>query len=132
MNSNYKVLNLAAQKAENVSHYTVFKSLAELKKKPVIEQGSLETELYCFDCTVTANVLGVVRRHEKSIVVLIVNFSDSEVTVDVRIWLNILEQLSVYTASVDSKLDSGSSINMASFTVPGSASVVLATKDLIK
>ncbi|XP_024875398.1 alpha-glucosidase-like [Temnothorax curvispinosus] len=138
VNSNYKVLNLAAQKAEFVSHYRMFKRMAQLKKKPVIEQGSLETALYCADCTGTENVLGVVRRYKinddkESIVVVLVNFVDIKVaTVDVGTWLNIPQQLRVYAPSVHSKLLPGSRINMASVTLPGAASIVLATEDLFE
>lgn len=131
MNDNYLVLNLAAQKFETISHYKVFRALARLKKKPVIEKGSLDTALYCFDCTATENVLGVVRRHGTSVVALIVNFhDDTEVTVDIRTWLNIREQLRVNIPSVHSKLNPGSRVNMASVTLPGAASVVFTTEDL--
>lgn len=132
VNENYVDLNLEAQKSELVSHYTVFKSMTKLKKTPVIEQGSLETELYCYRCSVSENVLGVVRRHETSVVVLIVNFEDTEVTVDVGIWLNIREQLTVYASSVGSKLLPGSEINMAAVTLSESSTLVLATADLFE
>lgn len=125
VNSNYKTLNLAAQKTATVSHYKVFKSLAQLKKKPVIEQGSLESVL------VTEKILGVVRRHNTSVVALLVNFADTPVTVDARTWMNIPEQLIVYASSVHSKLLAGLRVDTTNITVPGSASVVLTTADLV-
>lgn len=124
MNSNYKTLNLARQKTAPKSHYKVFKSLAQLKKKPVIAQGSLEITL------VTEKILGVVRRHNKSVVTLLVNFADEPVTVDARTWLNIPEELIVYAPSVDSGLNVGSRADTPHLTVPRSASVVLTTADL--
>ncbi|XP_011690583.1 PREDICTED: maltase 2-like [Wasmannia auropunctata] len=130
VNGNYKDLNLAAQKDEQVSHYNVFKALTKLKKTPVIAQGSLQTALYCYECSVTENVLGVVRRHERSIVLLLVNFDDTDGVVDVSTWLNISEKLIVYAASVDSKLLPGSYQNMAPVVLPGSASIVYTTEDL--
>jgi len=133
VNDNYIVLNLAAQKTKDISHYKVFKALTQLKKTLVIEQGSLETALYCFDCFRTENVLGVMRRFNKSVVVLIVNFENTkEVTVDVKTWFNISEQLIIYAPSVDSKLLPGSRVNITSVTLPGSASVVLTTADLFE
>lgn len=133
VNENYEELNLAKQKSESVSHYKIFKALARLKKKPVIEKGSLDTQLYCYDCTLTENVLGVVRRDGTSVVALIVNFDDDkEVVIDVRTWLNIPEQLVIYAPSVHSKLRPGSPINMASVILPGAASVVFTTPDLLK
>lgn len=125
MNSNYKTLNLAAQKTAAKSHYKVFKSLAQLKKTPIIAQGSLQTTL------VTEKILGVVRRYNKSVVTLLINFADEAVTVDARTWLNIPEQLIVYAPSVDSNLVAGSSADTPHFTVPGSASVILVTADLV-
>lgn len=125
MHSNYKTLNLAAQKTAAVSHYKVFKSLARLKRKPVIERGSLQTVL------VTEKILGVVRRHDASVVALMVNFADTPITVDARTWMNIPEQLIVYAPSVHSKLLAGTRVDTTRITVPVSASVVLTTADLI-
>nr|KAF7434808.1 hypothetical protein H0235_002999 [Vespula pensylvanica] len=60
-----------------------------------------------------------------STVVLLVNFSNSAVQVDARTWLNIPEQLVVYTASVGSNINNGSKIKTSSYVLPGSASVIL-------
>jgi alpha-glucosidase len=130
VNENYKTLNLEAQKSKDISHYKVFKSLARLKKQPVIELGSLETGLYCDDCTFTENVLGVVRRHGASVVALLVNFDDDkQVVVDIRTWLNIPEDLIVYAPSVGSGLLPGSYVDRY-IILPGAASVVFTTEDL--
>lgn len=125
MHSNYKTLNLVAQKTATVSHYKVFKSLSRLKRKPVIERGSVETVM------VTEKILGVVRRHGASVVTLMVNFADTPVTVDARTWMNIPEQLIVYAPSVHSSLLTGSRVDTTRITVPGSASIVLTTADLV-
>nr|XP_012222971.1 PREDICTED: maltase 1-like [Linepithema humile] len=125
VHSNYKSLNLAAQKTATVSHYKVFKSLSRLKRKPVIEQGSTETVL------VTEKILGVVRRHGVSVVALMVNFADTPVAVDARTWMNIPGQLIVYASSVHSELLAESRVDTTHITVPGSASVVLTTADLV-
>ncbi|XP_071625917.1 uncharacterized protein [Temnothorax longispinosus] len=88
----YKTLNLVAQKA--VLHYNVFKSLSRLKRKPVVERGSLQTVL------VTEEILGVVRRHGASVVAFMVNFANTpDTAVDSRIRMNIPEQLIVYVLS---------------------------------
>lgn len=125
VNSNYKTLNLAAQKIASTSHYKVFRALGQLKKKAVIELGSLESVL------VTEKILGVIRRYESSVVAVLVNFADTPVTVDARTWMNIPEQLVVYAPSVDSKIVPGSRVDTTNMTVPGSASIVLTTADLI-
>lgn len=108
-----------------MSHYKVFKSLARLKRKSVIERGSLQTVL------VTEKILGVVRRLGDSVVALMVNFADTPLTVDARTWMNIPEQLIVYAPSVYSKLVAGSRVDTTRITVPASASVVLTTADLL-
>lgn len=125
VNSNYKTLNLAAQKIASTSHYKVFKALGQLKKKPVIERGSLESVL------VTEKILGVIRRYNGSVVAVLVNFADTPVTVDARTWMNIPEQLIVYAPSVHSELVAGSRVDTTNMIVPGSASVVLTTADLV-
>ncbi|XP_011645433.1 maltase 1-like [Pogonomyrmex barbatus] len=129
VNENYKTLNLEAQKSENdTSHYKMFKLLAQLKKKNVIKLGSLETSLYCFDCIGDQNVLGVIRRYETSVVMLLVNFDENPVVVDVRTWLNIPENLIVYASSVDSDLNQGSHVDVANVALEGAVSVVLTTE----
>ncbi|KAI4491482.1 hypothetical protein M0804_002874 [Polistes exclamans] len=122
---NYKTLNLAVQKNSPVSHYKVFKAMSALKKKPVIKNGSLEVIL------VTEKVLGVVRRNQGSIVVLLLNFSDYPVQVDARTWLNIPEQLVVYISSVGSKINTGTRVNTASYILSGAASVVLVSPNVL-
>ncbi|XP_020284644.1 maltase 2-like [Pseudomyrmex gracilis] len=125
VHTNYKTLNLAAQKTAAVSHYKVFQALTRLKRKPVIERGSLETVL------VTEKILGAVRRLDASVVALMVNFADTPVTVDARTWMNIPEQLIVYAPSVLSGLLAGSRVDTTRITMPASASVVLTTADLV-
>ncbi|XP_018404444.1 PREDICTED: maltase 1-like [Cyphomyrmex costatus] len=132
VNENYIHLNVEAQKYKAYSHYDVFKRLTALKKKSVIEKGKLETALYCSKCSVAENVLGVVRRYESDIVVLIVNFSDTEmVVIDIEMWLNISEQLKVYTISVGGNVLRGSAVEMRSFRLSASASVVLTTENFL-
>ncbi|XP_047343302.1 maltase 1-like [Vespa velutina] len=124
VNNNYKTLNLDIQKNSLISHYKVFKDMIALKKTPIIESGSLESIL------VTEKVLGVVRRLPGSTVVLLINFSNSDVQVDARTWLNIPEQLVIYTASVGSNINSGTKIKTSSYVLPGASSVVLVSPNV--
>ncbi|KAG7190789.1 hypothetical protein KM043_006860 [Ampulex compressa] len=125
VHSNYKTLNLAAQKAAYVSHYRVFKRLMSLKNKPIIAQGSVQTIL------ATEKVFAVVRKLGSSTVALLVNFSVSPVRLDARSWLNIPEDMFVYAGSVHSRVTAGRFVNTTTYTVPGAASIVLATPDLL-
>jgi len=97
INSNYRILNLVAQKVAIVSYYSVFKSLSRLKRK-LVKRDSLETALFRLFCHREC-FRGEVWRHDASVAALIVNFLDTPVTVDARIWMNIPEQLIVYAPS---------------------------------
>ena len=124
VHENYKTLNLAAQKLASVSHYKVFKALTNLKKTILNPgKGSVDVDL------ISKDVLGVVRRLKgTSPVALLINTSDKDTVVDASSWLNIPKQLVVYTASVDSKINVGTSINGNVVKLPGSASVILTSK----
>lgn len=125
VNPNYKTLNLAAQKATTISHYSVLKKLIVLKKQTIIVNGSTEV------LAVSDSVLGIVRRIPDSApVVLLINFSESTVVVDARTWLNIPENLVVYTASVASKIQPGQRMNTPALSLPGAASVILSSEKL--
>ncbi|KYM94659.1 hypothetical protein ALC62_14639 [Cyphomyrmex costatus] len=115
---------------EVLSYYSVFKSLSRLETK-LVKWSSLEAALYCFNCSITENVLGVVWRHDASVVAFIVNFVDTPVTVDTRIWMNIPEQLIVYAPSVHSEKLAGSRVDAIRITMPSLAFVVLNTTDLV-
>ncbi|XP_034948195.1 alpha-glucosidase-like [Chelonus insularis] len=120
VHENYKTLNLAAQKAEPVSHYSLFKKLVALKKMPIMKTGSMEVIL------VGENVLGVVRRlPDIPPVVLLINFSETTVVVDARTWMNIPEQLTVYASSVGSNIPSEVTMDTTEINLPGAASVIL-------
>lgn len=125
VNSNYKTLNLAAQKKQAISHYSVFKKLVVLKKQPIVVNSTTETIL------VGDNVLAVVRRSKSDVVVLLINFSESSVVVDASAWLNIPSSLAVYTASVDSKLVPGQTLKMSSLNLPGAASVIVSSQKAV-
>lgn len=77
VHSNYRTLNLAAQKVERESHYHIFKNLTALKRTvPAVQNGSLEA-------IVKGNeILAIVRTQKNGAVadhavVLVMNFSPS-------------------------------------------------------
>ncbi|XP_043479564.1 maltase 2-like [Leptopilina heterotoma] len=127
VNSNYKELNLAAQKAATTtSHYKVFKSLTTLKKKLLNKSGKEKTDV----TLITPNVLGIVRRLPGTTpIALVINTSDAEVKVDAMSWLNIPLEMSAYTTSVDSGIPSGTQIETNALTLPGSASIILTSQN---
>ncbi|XP_043269084.1 alpha-glucosidase-like [Venturia canescens] len=120
VNPNYKTLNLETQKKSSVSHYSIFKELVALKKRPILRDGTTEVIL------VTENVLGVVRRLPNSVpLALLINFSESTVKVDASAWLNIPKQMVAHITSLDSKIPAHSTIDTSAFNLPGAASVIL-------
>ncbi|XP_076644631.1 maltase 2-like [Halictus rubicundus] len=125
VHSNYKTLNLALQKTKPVSHYNVFKSLVALKRKPVIASGSVQVT------RVSTHVLGVVRKSGASVATLLINFFDRPLIVKAQSILGLPAQLAIHTASVGSALSSGANVNTASVRLPGAASVVLTTRELL-
>lgn len=122
VHSNYKTLNLADQKHQPVSHYSVFKQLVALKKQSIMLHGSTET------IALGDSILAVVRRLDNDLVVLIINFSESNVVFNANRSLNIPSELVVYTASVDSGILPGSGMSTSALNVPGAASIVLSFK----
>lgn len=46
VNKNYKTLNLAAQKTQEKSYYSLYKAVSALRKTPAITRGSLITKLF--------------------------------------------------------------------------------------
>ncbi|XP_063989186.1 alpha-glucosidase-like [Diachasmimorpha longicaudata] len=119
VHNNYKTLNLQAQKRVLNSHYNIFKKLVQLKKNPVIKDGSTQI-------IVVQSVLGVVRRLPgRKPIVLLLSFNLGTMTADFSAWMNIPDSMTVYTADAASGVTAGSTINLTRFTIPGSASIIL-------
>ena len=126
VHDNYKNLNLARQKVEEISHYKVFQALSQLKKSEILKEGHYKVIL------VTSEVMAVIRRLPgQEPIVLLINFDDEAVQVNVREQLNIPKKMSVYVASVKSGIKSGEVINTAKFSIPGAASVILSSNELV-
>ena len=124
---NYKTLNLIMQKHNKTSSYWLFKALAVMKKNlNVLKNGTVEVIL------ITEEVLGVVRRLEAHPpVTLLINFSESDVLVDARSWLNIPRFMMTYISSVHSDIKPGVRVETTSIKLPGHASVILADKSQV-
>ncbi|XP_017885495.1 maltase 1-like [Ceratina calcarata] len=121
VNSNYKTLNLAAQKVAEVSHYKVFKAMVALKNSSVLTKGSAEVSV------LKNKVLAVVRQLGRKYALLLTNVSNLPVTVNIKTTLDLPNDtiLQVYTASIGSDISPGSLVFGNAVTVPGSASIVV-------
>ncbi|NP_001153339.1 alpha-glucosidase-like [Nasonia vitripennis] len=120
VHSNYKTVNLAAQKVATKSHYKIFQALTKLKKTPTLQKGTVEVLL------ATEKVLAIVRRLANNpTVALLINFDNKPVTMDARTWLNIDEKKKIQIASLKSGLNFGATVDTTRLVLPGAASVIL-------
>lgn len=124
VNSNYKQLNLKAQKKQLISHYNVFKALAAVKRVPAIRHSYLKV------LQLTDQILCVARYIGSRAAVLLINFSDNPVTANVTTAFKVSSELLVHTASVGSGVLPGSRVNPTKVELPGAASVVYITPNL--
>ncbi|XP_076749048.1 alpha glucosidase 2 [Xylocopa sonorina] len=77
VNSDYKTLNLAAEKADPNSHYNLYKSLIQLRNESnALRNGSLETFV------LENSVLAAIRNDSEQAVALLINFSKNSVAVE--------------------------------------------------
>ena len=99
VHSDYKMNNLEKQKNTADSHYNLYKSLIQLRKKGALTEGTVKLD------TSTKNVLFVLRKNERTneIVSLLLNFSPNETNVDLSKLLSE-EQLKVVLVNVNSTL----------------------------
>ncbi|XP_063989197.1 alpha-glucosidase-like [Diachasmimorpha longicaudata] len=120
VNSNYHTLNLAAQKTTPYSHYSIFKKLVKLKMMPVIKMGTVEI------ISIIDMVFVIVRRVPGTHpIVLLINFTDRNVSFDAANHLNIPTNMSVYATSSQNSYTDGMSINTSSLVLIPAVSVIL-------
>ncbi|XP_053594543.1 alpha-glucosidase-like [Microplitis demolitor] len=120
VHSNYKTLNLQAEKTTQKSSYAITKRLISLKQNPVVQRGTTQvTAIY-------DAFLGIARRlPNQSPVVLIVNLYNHSMHYDVATFMNIPKQMTVYVANAAANLSIGAKINTSFLQLPGNASVIL-------
>lgn len=100
---NYLTLNLAQQKAAPKSHYKLYQQLAALRRKDVFVFGDFSSK------AVSDNVFGYVRSLVGELThVILINFSDKEVTVDVNtLGVNFKDEIIVQVAGSKSEYNAG-------------------------
>jgi alpha-glucosidase len=94
VNPNYETLNLEAEQPRVFSHYSIYKRLAELRKEPSFVQGSFHVQ------ALNQNVLAFVRQligHE--IYVIIINVGNQEEVVDLSVFSELPDKLTVVEVS---------------------------------
>ncbi|XP_043521926.1 maltase 1-like isoform X2 [Frieseomelitta varia] len=113
VHSDYKINNLEKQKNISDSHYNLYKSLIQLRKKDVLTKGTFKLD------TPTKNVLFVLRKDERTneTISLLLNFSPNETKVDLTKLLPEGE-FKVLLANVNSTLRNtvvSSNVNIPSY-----------------
>ncbi|XP_026672580.1 alpha-glucosidase-like isoform X5 [Ceratina calcarata] len=94
VNENYKTLNLAAEKKDENSVWTMYLKLATLKQSPNFKQTKLNTKL------LSDNVFAFSREHKKyGSVYAVINFSEQEDIVDLSAFNNVPKKLYTYYAT---------------------------------
>lgn len=99
VHQNYKELNLAKQKKDEISHYKLYKKLTTLRKKEVLLTGTLQTNVLKDD------VLAISRHQKNESIILLINFNnDTEKTVNIRDLAQGHETYRVYVSSIGSSV----------------------------
>lgn len=101
--TNYKTVNVKAQEEAANSHLKIFRRLTTIRKQPVFRHGT-----YLGVLTNNDNVFAYRRKYGNDIAVILLNYGQSQVTVNARnLFEAIPDQLRVYTSSMDSGLSNG-------------------------
>jgi alpha-glucosidase len=77
VNSNYKSVNLEAQKSHSSSLYKLYQTLIKLRKEPAFDVGNFTSKVYGDD------VFGFKRESQNQSYVVLINFGNKAVTVDI-------------------------------------------------
>ncbi|PBC27951.1 Maltase [Apis cerana cerana] len=116
VHSSYKNgLNLEQEKKDNISHYHLYTNLTALRKRDVLKEGKLITEI------LNKNVLAIVRQNEKEAVSLLINFSKNNTVVNISKLVDKGNN-KIYTSSINSKLTANELVNPMAINIPGDSS----------
>ncbi|XP_014233426.2 maltase 1-like [Trichogramma pretiosum] len=126
VHENYHHLNLLDQQQAPISHFKTFKRMIRLKQSELVQTGFTE-----ISTSLDGQVLGLVRRlPHRSPLVLLINFSEDMIFLDLVEWMHLPERLNIYATNVESNLRLGATVFTENFLLPAAASVVLAGDDL--
>lgn len=121
VHSNYEKLNVEVQKTNPDSPYNLYKNLTALRKSALLKYGDLDT------IVLGGDVLVIRRSLDDQVLALLINFSN-EKAVTVNVTEIMKKQPSVVRLSDSKSKLPRSSVNLAAFTIPANASVVLVSQ----
>ncbi|XP_043528328.1 alpha-glucosidase-like [Frieseomelitta varia] len=125
VNSNYKTVNLEAQRDIYITQYEKFKKSVMVKKRAVVAHGSLNITV----CD--SRVLCVMRAYGRDRIFVLFGFIDVPVTLDAETVLPFPFDLVVHTVIGDSDLRPGTFVSSGSITIPASGAIMFATPNLL-
>ncbi|CAH2075541.1 unnamed protein product, partial [Iphiclides podalirius] len=120
---NYRTVNLAAQ-LNGTTHYTFYKDLAAIRKKPAARYGDLETR------ALSESILVVTRLLPGSPgIVGIINLSQEDEIVNLSSLRLLPEKMVVVASGVDCQLNKGVPLSKAYLPISGHCAVVFETME---
>ncbi|XP_029161383.1 maltase 1-like [Nylanderia fulva] len=121
VHENYIDVNLVVEKFVNESHYRVYRALTELRNtSDALKFGSLTTDV------INNTVLCVLRKTSKEEVILLINFSDTDIQkVDLTKNLTQFENGMVKITSVGAQVKQNKTFALNNVIVPANVSMVL-------
>ncbi|XP_046737195.1 alpha-glucosidase-like [Diprion similis] len=121
VNSNYLTLNLAAQKAADISNYKNVQELIRLRNSTVVQRGNLNVQV------ISESVIAFTREivDSQPIAVLVNWDNTSAVTFSLEVFESLPETLEVLIADINSGIIVGDQYAKTSIELPANAAVVL-------
>ncbi|XP_043584365.1 alpha-glucosidase-like [Bombus pyrosoma] len=126
VNDNYKIVNLAAEKKDENSFYTLYKKVSTLRKSPYLKAADLTTKL------LSENVFAFARETEEGgSVYTMINYSDKDDVVDLSAFKNAPKKLNVFYATANSiALSKYKVMDIKKVEVPATGVIILTTPTL--
>ncbi|XP_033206941.2 alpha-glucosidase [Bombus vancouverensis nearcticus] len=121
VNDNYKTVNLAAEKKDKDSFYTLYKKVSTLRKSPFLKKADLTTKL------LSENVFAFARETMlDGSVYTIINYSDKDDVVDLSVFEKAPKKLDVFYATANSVVLSKYEVtDIKKVKVPATAVIIL-------
>ncbi|XP_045764533.1 maltase 2-like [Maniola jurtina] len=117
---NYRTLNLAAQMANQKSHYHFYKDVVTNRKTPAIEEGDLDTKALSESLLVVTRLLP-----GEAGMLGVVNLAAETQTVDLTSLKLLPADLEVVASGVDCTLEKGATLTKSSISVSGHCALLL-------
>lgn len=120
VNPNYITVNVEAQNKDSKSLLTLYRELTKLRNTDVLRKGDVTTTV------LSSDVFVVARNLSNKTVALLINFNNNN-PVTVNLTNVIKNTVNVRLTDTNTRITSNTAVNLAEFTIPAKASVILVT-----